>query len=411
MIVSVIESRVMSSKRKSSNRKLLDIIRNLHNIHDHSLLLERILHEARILVSADAGTLYIQDGDKLYFGFIENDTLFPEGQSEDKFTYTSRGIPVDKNSLAGFVAKTGRPLRIDDVYDLPRSLDFSFNPEFDRKTSYRSMSQLVIPMMGAENRNLGVIQLINARRGEDIVPFSDSDRVNVSFLADHAVLAMEKAEMARKMMMRMVRISELQEPLENANHARRVGEIALVLYDGFAASRGIGLAERNRKKEMFRAAAILHDIGKAGVPSEILANNGHYTQEEKMMMYRHTIYGARIFSDDDSPWDRIAREVTLNHHERWDGSGYPGKIEDLSVIPENYGPGKIGRDIPLSARIVAIADVYDALISERSYKEPWSAHAALQYIKSNAGKLFDPELVSIFLTKTDTLKAIRENLA
>ena len=410
MRFNVLNCRLMSSSTRASNQRLLKIVHDLHNIHDHSILLERILHEARMLVSADAGTLYIQDGDKLYFSFIENDTLFPEGKSEDKFTYMSRSVPVDKNSLAGFAAKTGRPLRIDDVYDLPRSLDFSFNPEFDRKTNYRSMSQLVIPMIGAEERNFGVIQLINARSGGKIVPFSDADSIDVSFLADHAVLALEKAEMARKMMMRMVMISEMQEPVENSNHARRVGEIALVLYDEFAASRGIGLAERNQKKEMFRAAAVLHDIGKAGVPSGILANNGHYTEEEKMVMYRHTIYGARIFSDVDSPWDRIAREVTLNHHERWDGSGYPGKITDLSEIPEHYGPGKVGLEIPLSARIVAIADVYDALTSQRSYKEAWSADAALQYIKSNAGKLFDPELVSLFLGKVDTMAAIRESL-
>ena len=102
--------------------------------------------------------------------------------------------------------------------------------------------------------------------------------------------------------------------------------------------------------------------------------------------------------------------MVLNHHERWDGSGYPGKIRDIDADPIRFGKGKRGKEIPLSARIVAIADVYDALTSERSYKEAWTSTAALQYLKSKSGKLFDPELVGIFSDMGPTLEAIRRNL-
>ncbi|RKX68546.1 MAG: metal-dependent phosphohydrolase, partial [Spirochaetes bacterium] len=142
---------------RPETKDLLKIIRNLHHIHDYTVLLERILHEARLFVRADAGTLYLRDNDKLYFNYIENDTLFPEGKSEDKFTYTDRSIPLNKSSLAGFVAVTAQPLLIDDVYALPDSLDFTFNPEFDKKSNYHTQSQLVIPLVGDNQKTLGVI--------------------------------------------------------------------------------------------------------------------------------------------------------------------------------------------------------------------------------------------------------------
>ncbi len=396
--------------RKNDTRDLLKIIRELHQVHDHSVLLERILHEARLFVNADAGTLYLRNGDRLYFNYIENDTLFPDGENENKYAYTDQSIALDKTSLAGFVAATGEPLVIDDVYALPENLDFTFNPEFAKKANYHTQSQLVIPLLGAGGKCLGVIQLINAKKGSEIVPFSAHDRIHISFLADHAVLALEKAEMAREMVMRMVQIAELRDPAESGNHARRVGEYALVLYDRFAISRGIPLSERNQKKEAFRAAAILHDIGKAGIPGELLAKDGHYSKDEKLLMYRHTVYGARLFQNPDSMWDRVAREVLLNHHERWDGSGYPGKMKNINTDPIVFGPGKKGKEIPLSARIVAIADVYDALTSHRSYKEAWTPAAAMQFIKSKSDKLFDPELVGLFVDLQDTLDAIRRQL-
>ncbi len=394
---------------RPETKDLLKIIRELHHINEYTVLLERILHEARIFVRADAGTLYLRDKDKLYFNYIENDTLFQDGKSEDKFAYTDKSIPLDKTSLAGFVAVTGQPLLIDDVYALPKSLDFTFNPEFDKQTNYHTQSQLVIPLIGNNQKTLGAIQLINAQYGGKTVPFSAMDKVHISFLADHAVLALEKASMAREMVMRMVAIAELRDPYETGNHARRVGEYALVLYDRFAESRGVSLAERNQKKEAFWAAAILHDVGKAGVAGDILAKDGHYNEKEKLLMYQHTVYGARLFPDTESLWDRIAREVVLNHHERWDGSGYPGKIKDIRTDPIKFGRGKRGKEIPLSARIVAIADVYDALTSDRSYKEAWTPQASLHFLKSKSGKLFDPELVGIFLNMDDTLNAIKRN--
>jgi response regulator RpfG family c-di-GMP phosphodiesterase len=118
----------------------------------------------------------------------------------------------------------------------------------------------------------------------------------------------------------------------------------------------------------------------------------------------HTIHGARLFfrrNHHPSPWDRMAAEVALNHHERWDGMGYPGRIENLHAHTIRFGPGKKAHEIPLSGRIVALADVYDALLSERSYKERWRDTQAIGYIRQQAGRHFDPELVQIFLRLHD----------
>lgn len=131
-------------------------------------------------------------------------------------------------------------------------------------------------------------------------------------------------------------------------------------------------------------ASPMHDIGKIGIPDQILLKPGHLTEEEWQVMRTHPQIGAEIIGehDADAPLLSLAREIALHHHEKWDGSGYPMQLE--------------GENIPVSARIVAIADVFDALTTERSYKRRWSIAEAMQEIHSHAGKHFDPALVELF---------------
>ncbi|MFP4065865.1 MAG: GAF and HD-GYP domain-containing protein [Spirochaetaceae bacterium] len=391
-----------------SARHLLDTIKRIHKISDLHLLLETVLHEARLFVRADAGTLYLRQNDRLYFNYIENDTLFPEGRAPDKHVYSENSIPVDKGSLAGYCAATGEPLLIDDVYDIRSDVSYSFNPSYDRKTSYKTQSILVVPLERSDRETVGVLQLIN-KKGDNgrVVPFSTDDRVFISYFAQHAAEATEKADLARQMIMRMVEMAEIRDPHESMQHARRVGDYSLELYDAWARRHGVPLNQRMLKKDMFRTAAVLHDVGKAALTDRILQKKGELNHEERIEMYKHTVYGARLFRNKESGWDRIAFEVALNHHERWDGSGYPGYINDIYAPVREFGRGKRGREIPLSARIVAVADVYDALISEREYKEAWDQKAAQMYIRKNAGRLFDPEIVECFLELGDVLDAIK----
>jgi putative two-component system response regulator len=135
------------------------------------------------------------------------------------------------------------------------------------------------------------------------------------------------------------------------------------------------------ESDIYAKASRLHDVGKVGIPDNILRKPGKLTEEEFAVMQRHTRIGDTVLSR--SPSLAVARVVAKSHHERWDGTGYPD--------------GLAGESIPYSARIVAVADVFDALVSTRPYKGPWLAERAAAEIEAGSGKYFDPQVVEIFL--------------
>jgi response regulator RpfG family c-di-GMP phosphodiesterase len=164
-------------------------------------------------------------------------------------------------------------------------------------------------------------------------------------------------------------------------------------------------------------AAMLHDVGKIATSDMILKKPGRLNEEEFAVMKQHTIQGARLFLDTQSEFDEAAGIVSLNHHERWDGGarGYPGHVEvetgepiEGKTLDNQAVKLKKGEEIPIFGRIVALADVYDALSSARCYKEAWDEEKILSIIKEESGKQFDPELVEIFLEIFDTIKSIQE---
>jgi putative two-component system response regulator len=135
--------------------------------------------------------------------------------------------------------------------------------------------------------------------------------------------------------------------------------------------------------ELLYNAAPMHDIGKIGIPDRVLLKPGKLNDEEWTIMQKHVEYGADILGNHTSELLSLAREVALCHHEKWNGKGYPNKLK--------------GEGIPLSARIVAIADVFDALTSERPYKKAWSVDKAINLLEEEAGEHFDPKLVPEFI--------------
>lgn len=173
--------------------------------------------------------------------------------------------------------------------------------------------------------------------------------------------------------------------METAMHVVRIG--------WFAKEIAKKLGANEQWCELIFNAAPMHDIGKIGIPDAVLLKPGRFNPAEWEIMQQHAEIGVKILGDYDTPTLKMAKEIALHHHERWDGSGYP------------YGLA--GADIPLSARIVAIADVYDALSTERPYKRAWPEEKVLNFIASGAGSHFDPELVKLFLANLDDIKAIR----
>lgn len=142
-----------------------------------------------------------------------------------------------------------------------------------------------------------------------------------------------------------------------------------------------------RDIELLVRAAPLHDVGKIGIPDSVLLKPGKLTQEEMAIMRRHTIIGARILEGSQSALIQLAESIALNHHEKWDGSGYPG--------------GLAGERIPMAARIVAVADVFDALSHARPYRPAWTIDATLTEIERLRGQHFDPWLTDLFLSLDD----------
>lgn len=145
--------------------------------------------------------------------------------------------------------------------------------------------------------------------------------------------------------------------------------------------------------ELLLHAAPMHDIGKIGIPDSIMLKPGRLTDEEFSIMKKHPEIGAEILGDADSELLKLARTVSLTHHEKWDGSGYP------------YG--LVGEAIPVSGRIVAIADVFDALTSKRPYKDKWTVDETLDYMESQSGKHFDPDLIYLLRQNLDKILAIK----
>ena len=140
-------------------------------------------------------------------------------------------------------------------------------------------------------------------------------------------------------------------------------------------------------------AAPMHDVGKIGIPDAVLLKPGALDEREWAIMRSHPQIGAEIIGEHDHPMLRMARSIAHTHHEKWDGTGYPQGLK--------------GTDIPLEARIVAVADVFDALTTVRPYKQAWSVEAAFAYLREHAGRHFDPALVECFLQLRAEIDVVR----
>ncbi len=388
--------------------QLLDIMEGLYHLQDLDALLDQVLLQARRLTRADAGSIYLLAHGVLQFGYVHNDTLFGSSGG-NKYLYTSRALPLDNLSMAGYVALSGEPLLIDDAYRIPADLPFSFNRSFDEQSGYRTRSILAAPLKTSRQKIVGVLQVINAQgKEQEAVPFSEKDRLILSYFASNAGAAIERARLTREVILRMIKMCELRDPEETGTHVNRVGAYAAEIFHRWALNRGLSQEELKSTKDLLRLAAMLHDVGKIAISDLILKKPAGLDLEEFTLIKFHTILGARLFQDSDSDLDLMSAEIVLNHHERWDGQGYPGKIEDIGRDPLRLGEGKKGLEIPIAARIVALADVFDALVSERSYKKSLPEAEALQYIREQSGRHFDPEVVRAFFEIYDVISAIRE---
>lgn len=404
---------------KDPKEILTQIVRlgqEITQIKDVDFLLEKILTLARHFTNADAGSIYVKHNSRLLFKYAQNDTLCRKRDNREELIYSTFSLPADNTSIAGYVANTGEMVNIPDVYCLGNNVPFSFDRTYDDLTRYRTRSVLAFPLKTPQQEILGVLQLINAKDGKgQIVPFDKGDEPFIMYFANTAAVALERAQLMREIILRMLRMAEMRDPNETGMHVNRVGGYASLLYEVWASDKGIAKEEIEKNRDIIRIAAMLHDVGKVAISDLILKKPSRLNVDEFEIMKKHTFLGARLFKDLHSEFDRAAYYIALEHHERWDGTGYPGMIDlwssdNITDSLYNRKPiaPKQGENIHLYGRIVAIADVYDALSSKRCYKDAWSEDKVLKKIREESGGHFDPELVTAFFRAVDGLRRIRE---
>jgi putative two-component system response regulator len=211
----------------------------------------------------------------------------------------------------------------------------------------------------------------------------------IFLLAQHGFRALmsarQEAERAKiELIHRLAVVAEWKDD-KIGGHNLRIARTAHIL------AAKLGLSERERS--LIYHGAVLHDIGKVGMPDYLLRKNGRFTSQERSLMERHVVLGATLLDGSDDELLRVARSIALTHHENWDGSGYPN--------------GLVGEQIPIEGRIVALCDVLDALLSRRPYKEAWDGDEAIRYIVEQRGQKFEPRVVDAMLDSLPQLVAAR----
>ncbi|MEM7391789.1 MAG: HD domain-containing phosphohydrolase [Verrucomicrobiota bacterium] len=389
--------------------EILDIVeQEISPVKDLDVLLDKILFEARSFTGCDAGSLLLVDGDSLIFSVVQNDTLFTDLIEGKKSAYISHRLPISEESIAGYIALTGESLLIDDVYDISEEQPYHFNRSFDEESNYRTQSVLTVPLKGERSKVLGVMQLINAKNEEGAIgSFTDRKKLMADLFAREAAVALERAKMTRSVIMRMIKMAEYRDPKETGPHVHRVGAFTMEIYDAWARNKGIDETERIRMRDLLRTAAMLHDVGKVAIPDAILKKPGKLTDDEFETMKWHTAWGGQLFDGSESELELLSKEIALSHHEKWNGRGYPGRYTCNDEGDWRPGEPFKGEEISIYGRIVALADVYDALMSKRAYKEAWDEDRVLALIREESGGHFDPDVVEAFFEVYEVIQAIR----
>ena len=376
--------------------RLIGVTISLTAKQDISELLKDVVFEARALTNADAGSLYVLENDELIFCVSQNETIEKaKGTGSTEELFQPFPIPLTEKSLAGHVAMSGELLCFEDVYDLPEGVAYRFNDEYDKRVGYKTQSMLLVPMRNPDGRILGVLQLINAMSFGKIIPFTDRKKGISLALASAAAVALANAQLRENLkqanseiIFRLSVAAEYRDK-DTLQHIMRVAHYSKAL--------ALELGWSKEDAQMLFDASPMHDVGKIGIPDEVLKKPDRLTDDEFKIIQSHSQMGADILKNPKSEILELARDVAIFHHEKWDGSGYPN--------------GVAGEDIPMSGRIVAVADVYDALSAERCYKDPMPREKVLSIMREGAGTHFDAEVIDAFFSIEDEFIEIAKKYA
>jgi len=305
------------------------------------------------------------------------------------WTKVAHGInPIELPITSGIVGDAivnGTKVIIDDVYQ-----DKRFNAEIDKKTGYTTKSMMVIPMFNNDDEIIGAFQVINHQGAKGV--FNDDDMQRLMLASTYAAETLVSAKLTqdiedtqREVIFTMGAVGESRSK-ETGNHVKRVAEYSKIL----ALAYGLNAKEA----ELLKQVSPMHDIGKVAIPDSILNKPGRFNAEERTIMDTHATLGYEMLKNSDRPLLKAASIVAYEHHEKWNGTGYPNSLK--------------GEEIHIYGRITALADVFDALGSDRVYKKGWDDERIFKLFREEKGEHFDPKLIDIFFDNIDEFLEVRE---
>jgi HD-GYP domain-containing protein (c-di-GMP phosphodiesterase class II) len=366
----------LTKKPEPSSQELLrtifGFINKIANERDVDKLLVVLADMGRDLVSADRCTVWLAD---------HND-----GKLWSKVAHGVDRIEINMHQgIAGLVADSGEAMIINDAYN-----DDRFDKDVDKKTGYHTRNILALPIRDSSGEIIGVYQAINKMTGSG--KFSKTDMEHLMLAASYtgrqleSVLLQEEIKKTQKEIILTLSETGEMRSKETGNHVKRVAEYSKELAEACGLDEDV--------VELLRNSSPMHDIGKIAIPDAILLKAGPLTDEEREVMKSHTKLGHEMLRHSERELIKAAAVVALQHHERWDGKGYPHGIA--------------GEDIHIFGRITAIADVFDALSCDRVYKKAWSREKVEEVFEKDRGTAFDPELIDVYFKIADTLWDIRK---
>lgn len=341
---------------------LVKIGRSITAVTDINVLLKVIAEETKIAIQADRCTVFLLDKEK---NELWSKVALGMDSQEIRF-------PADKG-LAGYVVQTGEPLNIPDAYNDPR-----FNPEVDKKTGYVTKTILCLPIKNNNQEIIGAFQVLNKMGG--VFTKGDEDLLvaiggSASIALENAQLFKEQKELFESFINTLATSIDARDKI-TAGHSSRVKLYSMLLADELGCDQ--------KFNELIEKSAILHDIGKIGIRDSVLQKEGKLTDEEYKHIQEHVKIThdilEKIHTSDDF---KMITEFACSHHEKYDGSGYYRHLK--------------GEDIPYGGRILAVADVFDAITSKRHYRDKMPIQNVIDILNSGKDKHFDGKLVDAFL--------------
>jgi putative nucleotidyltransferase with HDIG domain len=321
-------------------------------------VLSSVFNSAVKTLKADTGSLMLLDPE-------EGVLTIKRAHGLDEEIIRKTRIKVGEG-IAGTVAQSGEPLVFHGKVD---------SPQAKGRMKYAKVNSICSPLKTKK----GVVGIVNLNRKEDSEPFTQDNLTLLSTMAHEAASAIENAGLYKDLHESYLStIRALTSALEVKDHYTR-GHSDAVARCAVKIAKKLGLSLH--ETEGIEVAAILHDIGKIGIQEDILNKPGRLDDEEWKEVKKHPEYSLKIFEDINFPWD--IRPSVYAHHERYEGNGYPCGLK--------------GEDIPLGARILAVADLYDAMTSDRAYRKRLSKETVIEELKRVAGTQIDPEIGKVFI--------------